>query len=172
MNIEETKPEADDEPPVPDTLEQLIREYDRMTIIGQRWIACWIDFFAMLVFLLLLDYSLGNELYRRLLPVWLLALALYFPVCEGIWGYTLGKLIGRVRVIDETGAPPGFAKALVRTLTRLIEVNPVLVGGVPAGIVVALSRRRRRFGDMLAKTDVVDAVALRTFLADGRRGLR
>jgi uncharacterized RDD family membrane protein YckC len=38
---------------------------------------------------------------------------------------------------------------------RLIEVNPFLVGGLPAGLVLLLTRRRQRLGDLLAGTYVV-----------------
>jgi len=49
-------------------------------------------------------------------------------------------------------------------VTRLVEVNPLLLGGLPAGIAVAMSRRRQRLGDMLAGTYVVrrkDLAAIR-----------
>lgn len=38
---------------------------------------------------------------------------------------------------------------------RLVEVNPFLLGGIPAGIAVALSTYNQRLGDMLAGTYVV-----------------
>jgi uncharacterized RDD family membrane protein YckC len=38
---------------------------------------------------------------------------------------------------------------------RIIEVNPLLFGGIPAGIAVILSRRKQRIGDLLAGTVVV-----------------
>jgi uncharacterized RDD family membrane protein YckC len=44
---------------------------------------------------------------------------------------------------------------MVRTLFRLIEVNPILVGGIPAGIAVLMSAHKQRLGDMVASTYVL-----------------
>jgi uncharacterized RDD family membrane protein YckC len=44
---------------------------------------------------------------------------------------------------------------VANALLRLVEVNPLLVGGLPAGIVAVLSPRKQRLGDMLAGTLVV-----------------
>jgi uncharacterized RDD family membrane protein YckC len=43
----------------------------------------------------------------------------------------------------------------VRTLFRLIEVNPILAGGLPAGIAVIATRGKQRLGDMAAGTYVL-----------------
>jgi uncharacterized RDD family membrane protein YckC len=79
----------------------------------------------------------------------------YFPVFEHIYGRTLGKLVCRVRVVDTAGARPSWGQACVRTLLRLIEVNPALLGGLPAGIAVLTSKKRQRIGDMAANTFVL-----------------
>jgi uncharacterized RDD family membrane protein YckC len=36
-----------------------------------------------------------------------------------------------------------------------VEVNPLVVGGLPAAIAVGMSHNRQRLGDMLAHTFVV-----------------
>jgi uncharacterized RDD family membrane protein YckC len=65
-------------------------------------------------------------------------------------------------VVDETGTPPGLIKALVRTALRLIEVNPLLAGGLPAaGFVAWAGPFRQRLGDLAANTYVVSARRLR-----------
>ena len=43
----------------------------------------------------------------------------------------------------------------MRTLLRLFEVNPLLLGGIPAAIAVLCSKNRQRLGDMLAGTYVI-----------------
>jgi uncharacterized RDD family membrane protein YckC len=53
------------------------------------------------------------------------------------------------------GRPCGVRESLIRTLTRIIEANPLLFGGLPAGIVVMSSERRQRLGDTLAGTIVI-----------------
>ena len=121
----------------------------------RRWLGAWIDFIVLLSFLLVPDYVLGNETYRATLVIWLSLLAAYFPVTEMLFGKTLGKLVTRTRVVNGAGNRPSFVQAIVRTLFRLIEVNPVLVGGLPAGIAVIASRSKQRLGDMVAGTYVL-----------------
>lgn len=128
--------------------------YD-FSIVVRRWLGAWIDFIVLLSFLLVPDYVLGNETYRATLAVWLGLLVAYFPVTEMLFGKTVGKLVTGTRVVDEAGRRPSFLQALVRTLFRLIEVNPVLAGGIPAGIAVIASRGKQRLGDMVARTYVL-----------------
>ena len=42
----------------------------------------------------------------------------------------------------------------VRTGLRLFEVNPLLLGALPAGVAILASSRRQRLGDWLAGTVV------------------
>jgi uncharacterized RDD family membrane protein YckC len=87
---------------------------------------------------------------------WLLVfVVLYYVVLEGLFGRTVGKILTGIRVVDtETGGRPGIVSALVRTLLRLIDgIFAYLVGF----IIVVNSDRRRRLGDMAAKTLVVRA---------------
>ncbi len=58
-------------------------------------------------------------------------------------------------VVNERGGRPSIGQVLVRTVFRLIEVNPLLAGGVPAGIVAAISKRKQRLGDLVANTYVI-----------------
>jgi uncharacterized RDD family membrane protein YckC len=128
--------------------------YD-FSIVVRRWLGAWIDFIVLLSFLLVPDYVLGNETYRATLAIWLSLLAAYFPVTEMLFGKTVGKFVTRTRVVNEAGRRPSFLQAIVRTLFRLIEVNPILVGGLPAGIAVIASRSKQRLGDMVAGTYVL-----------------
>src|SRR5262245_57935162 len=73
----------------------------------------------------------------------------YFLVGEGPWGRTLGKLLTGLVVRRLNGEPCGWAASTVRTALRLIEVNPLLLGAVPGGLLVMLSSRKQRLGDML-----------------------
>ena len=126
-----------------------------------RWVGAWIDLIVLALFLLVPDYVLGNARYQETIFVWLGAIILYFPVLEALWGRTLGKLLTGLVIVDKDGRPPGFLKALLRTLLRLFEVNPLLLGGIPAAIAVVASKNRQRLGDMAARTYVVRAKDLR-----------
>lgn len=125
------------------------------SIVVRRWLGAWIDFTVLLSFLLIPDYLLGNAIYRSTLAIWIGLLVAYFPVTEMLFGRTIGKVMTRTRVVDEAGRRPSFLQAMVRTLFRLIEVNPVLAGGIPAGIAVVASRGKQRLGDMAAGTYVL-----------------
>lgn len=145
------------------TAARISSTYDT-SIVVRRWGATWIDFAVLASFLMLPDWLLGNELYQRTMIIWLSLLLLYIPMCEWLFGRTLGKLVVFIQVVDENGNKPSIAQVIVRTLLRIIEVNPLLLGGIPAGIAVLMSKHRQRLGDMAAKTYVLkssDANALR-----------
>ncbi len=120
-----------------------------------RWAGTWIDFLILFSFLAVPEWALGNARYQDTLWIWLIAPIVYFPVLEGIWGRTIGKLVTGTMVVDKFGKPPGIWKVVLRTILRIVEVNPLVVGGLPAAIAVGMSHNRQRLGDMLAHTFVV-----------------
>lgn len=147
---------AYDENRLPVTVIGAARRQDAATIIIKRWAGCWIDLIALAVGLVAI-YGLFALIKLDLLGgvLGLVFLLGYFPVTEGLWGQSLGKLILGLVVVDEKGERPGLLRAAGRTVTRLVEVNPLLLGGIPAGITVALNDNRQRLGDMLAGTYVI-----------------
>ncbi|WP_459213671.1 RDD family protein [Paenibacillus kribbensis] len=85
----------------------------------------------------------------------LIAFFCYYLLLEGYTGYTLGKFVFRIKVVNGEERPPGFHKSLIRTLLRLIETNPVLMGSLPAVISVLVTATGQRIGDLAAGTYVV-----------------
>jgi uncharacterized RDD family membrane protein YckC len=79
----------------------------------------------------------------------------FFP--EWLLGTTLGKWLFSLRVRQVSGAPCTGGQIMARTLLRLFEVNPGLLGGLPAGIAILATERKQRLGDLLAGTIVVAA---------------
>jgi uncharacterized RDD family membrane protein YckC len=137
----------------PTTPEAFSRRYDS-SIVVRRWGATWLDL-IVLALLFVAPLALPE---RVQLPVYVFAAVIgvaYFPVFEHIYGRTLGKLVCRVRVVNAAGERPSWGQAGIRTLLRLIEVNPALLGGVPAGVAVLSSKKRQRIGDMAADTFVL-----------------
>ena len=131
-----------------------------VSLLVLRAIGAQIDILAILMLLIVPALLLGKErlndhVWDYIILFWLVALVAYFVVFEALWGRTLGKLITGTIVIDRNGRAPGFAKALVRTVLRLIEVNLLLIGGLPAGIALLVTKRHQRLGDLLAGTYVV-----------------
>jgi len=82
----------------------------------------------------------------------------YYLIQEGLWSTTLGKRLLGLRVAHLNGADCGWAGAAIRTVTRVLEVNPLVLGVLPGGLVVAFSKRHQRLGDMLARCVVVDRI--------------
>jgi uncharacterized RDD family membrane protein YckC len=78
----------------------------------------------------------------------------YFFVFEAVIGTSPGKLAFGLWVRRIGGGPCSFWQAAVRTLARLVEVNPLLLGALPAGVLILASSNRQRLGDMLAGTVV------------------
>jgi uncharacterized RDD family membrane protein YckC len=78
----------------------------------------------------------------------------YFFVFEALIGSSPGKILFGLWVRRIEGGRCSWRQAAVRTLARLVEVNPLLLGAIPAAVAVLASRRRQRLGDMLAGTAV------------------
>lgn len=79
----------------------------------------------------------------------------YFIVLEALWSRTLGKFLQGLVVRRLDGSPCDWGAALIRGVLRVIEVNPLLLGGLPAGIAIITTERKQRIGDLLAGTVVV-----------------
>ena len=118
--------------------------------------------------------TVGDSLYVATggrLVAWQLAAAvlgvLYYVVLQGKTGWTPGKRMVGIRVVDGNGAICGMRRAFVRYLPFLVPALIPAVGFI-FGALIALAefililahRRHQRMGDMFAKTYVIrqDAV--------------
>jgi uncharacterized RDD family membrane protein YckC len=81
----------------------------------------------------------------------------YFFISEALWSRTPGKYLQGLMVVDPSGGRCGWRRALLRTLLRVVEANPLLLGGLPAGVAILASERNQRLGDLAAGTLVVSA---------------
>ncbi len=79
----------------------------------------------------------------------------YYFLSETWLAATPGKWLFGLKVARLDGRRSGWFRVLIRTLTRLLELNPAILGGAPAAVVILLSKRKQRIGDMLARTIVV-----------------
>ena len=79
----------------------------------------------------------------------------YFFFSEALWSRTPGKYLQGLMVVDPSGGRCDWRRALLRTLLRLVEANPLLFGGLPAGLAILISKRNQRLGDLVAGTLVV-----------------
>jgi uncharacterized RDD family membrane protein YckC len=79
----------------------------------------------------------------------------YFFVFEMLWSRTPGKFMQGLVIRNVDGTRCKLKGHLIRTVARLLEANPVLLGGIPAGIAIFSSERKQRMGDALAGTVVI-----------------
>jgi uncharacterized RDD family membrane protein YckC len=133
----------------------IAQRFDLGSALVLRWLGTVTDLLLLGALLVIPIMTLGKAGAQAAMVVWAALVLLYYPIGEGLWGRTVGKLVTGLIVVDDSGRPPGIPKAIVRTLLRLIEVNPFLIGGIPAAIAVAASPRRQRLGDMAAQTYVL-----------------
>ncbi|RTE11186.1 RDD family protein [Paenibacillus whitsoniae] len=135
-------------------VEVIVSKY-RFGMIARRWGALWVDGVILWLLPAIPFLTLGESIYQNTLWLWIAVIFSYIFIMEGLLGWTIGKLLLGIRVVDEEGKVPGLLKSFIRTLLKIVEANPMLLGGGLAGIVSLVSKKRQRLGDMLAKTYVV-----------------
>ncbi len=83
--------------------------------------------------------------------IWLL----YFTYFEGTTGQTLGKKAMNIKVVKENGKKLEFVDAFIRSLLRVIDNLPgIYIIGI---ILVLITEKKQRLGDLAASTIVVKA---------------
>ncbi|MDX6383895.1 MAG: hypothetical protein QOK48_1468 [Blastocatellia bacterium] len=79
----------------------------------------------------------------------------YFFFFELLWSRTPGKFTQGLVVRNIDGTRCNLKGHLLRTLARILEANPILLGGIPAGVVIFSLPTRQRLGDLMAGTVVI-----------------
>ena len=134
--------------------------------LGGRALAYLVDLLVIFLFWVtaLLVYSIAGDLLHRLQEMSFgaqaLAVVLFFftgwaydVAWETAWGgQTPGKRLLGLRVVGGDGAPVSFVESLLRNVLRAIEVPLLYAPGV---LMVALTPRHQRAGDLVAGTLVV-----------------
>lgn len=130
-----------------------------MTIVGDatkaRVIAVFIDHLIAIALTLLVVAFVPESLPILKAVFFFLIYLAYFAVLEALWSRTLGKLFQGLVVRKLDGSPCDWKASLIRSALRIVEVNPLFLGGLPAGLVIVASERKQRIGDTLAGTLVV-----------------
>ena len=85
--------------------------------------------------------------------VFLFIIFAYFIFMEAYVGWTIGKRLLSIRVVDEAGNKIGLSKSLLRNLLRLVDGLPAL--NILGIVLIACSAEGQRFGDRVAKTYVI-----------------
>jgi uncharacterized RDD family membrane protein YckC len=125
--------------------------------VQARHIAAAFDLpFAMLL-AVVAGKMLDEEALALQAPVVAAAFLGYYFVFECLLCRTPGKLLTGLVVTQYDGTRCTWRQTLVRTLLRVLEVNPLLFGGLPAAACIVFTRDHQRIGDAVARTIVVPA---------------
>jgi len=81
-------------------------------------------------------------------------IVLYHPVCELLWGGSMGKLFVGLRVVNEEGNRISIQQAFIRVFTSVVGALIPLGVLVGAGAIL-LTKEHQRIGDVMAKTFVL-----------------
>jgi len=126
--------------------------------LGDRLIAVILDSVLLAALLLIAAAAIWWD--RLLIPPLAIAIGaplliifLYYWLLEGAFGATLGKAIIGVRVVGVAGTTGGFGAAATRNALRLVDGLPLYI---PGFFVALFSRSRRRLGDFIARTVVLE----------------
>lgn len=120
-----------------------------------RFIAAVIDNLMALVVMLLVVSMVPENLYVIKLSAIVLGYFGYFLLFEGLWSRTPGKYFQGLVIRKLDGSFADWKASLIRSALRIVEINPVLFGGIPAGLILISSERNQRLGDIFAGTVVV-----------------
>ncbi len=84
--------------------------------------------------------------------VFLFIIFAYLILMEAYTGWTVGKLILGLRVVDGSGGKIGLYKSVIRNLLRFVDGLPAF--NILGIVLIATSQSEQRFGDRIAKTYV------------------
>lgn len=85
--------------------------------------------------------------------IFLFIILAYFIIMEAYVGWTIGKRILSVRVVDRKGNNIGFQKSVIRNLLRVVDGLPIF--NLLGIILIVFWVDGQRFGDRIAKTYVI-----------------
>lgn len=151
-------------------------------VVSRRVFAYLIDGFAVFIVSAIVLWFFDNDWYKTgsqeevtisptenvtLSAVIVLFWIVQVMILEGLFGWTLGKLVMQLRVVRPMGQPPGPLRALVRYLAWIVDAFPYCLPLLGFGLILG-TNTHRRVGDMLADTYVIDVVYFgRPILHDG-----
>jgi len=135
------------------TAREVAESYDGKIVV-RRMKATGTDFIVLFLAIGIVGAVLKPRDTAAMLAVCALVSLAYYFVMEAVFARTVGKFLHGLVVSDE-GGKPSLAAVFLRTITRIVEVNPILFGALPAGLIANFSKSHQRLGDLLAGTFVI-----------------
>jgi uncharacterized RDD family membrane protein YckC len=99
--------------------------------------------------------SIDKEQYQLQFVLFACVYLGYFLVFESLISRTPGKLLTGLVIVRKDGSRISIRDAAIRTVLRVLEVNPALLGYATAAISIIFSKHHQRIGDRIAGTIVV-----------------
>ena len=145
----------------------------------KRLFAYFIDFFMLVIYMLSMLYllfggfSIGEGSYGFVLIVLVIPMLFYTMLSE-LWmnGQTIGKKIFKIKVVSLDGGEPTLGQYALRWFMRFYEwafiifflfwfngtwgILCLIVGGITSIIIISISPKSQRLGDIVAGTVVVE----------------
>jgi uncharacterized RDD family membrane protein YckC len=131
----------------------------RMLALLLDYIFMFAYFFALVVIAIILtDNNIDIfkwDISTIIFGILCLPILFYHVVFESLMnGQTPGKVIAKIRVINIDGSTPNFLSYFLRWALLLIDLQPVLYGGVGAFLII-FTKNHQRLGDLAAGTTVI-----------------
>jgi uncharacterized RDD family membrane protein YckC len=95
----------------------------------------------------------GLFIFDPICLAFLVIMALYMVLLEGLLGKTPGKWLLGLRVVGPDGKRPGLWKSIIRNILRSVDSLPTL--NILGVILILKSKERARCGDRVAGTRVI-----------------
>lgn len=95
----------------------------------------------------------GFIVFDPICAIFLIIIAVYFIVLEGLLGATIGKFVAGTRVVDLDCRKPGLSKSIIRNALRLVDGLPAF--SILGAYLIWRSREHTRIGDRVARTRVI-----------------
>jgi uncharacterized RDD family membrane protein YckC len=125
----------------------------------ERSLAALIDLIIVAVAAFIVLFPIGFSRFFFVVPglyilVFWLLLIVYGTYFDTTTGRSIGKDLFGIRTVDETTLKPlDFERSLVRNLFRIIDILPIFY--IIGTLVIVLDRRKRRLGDIAARSIVI-----------------
>jgi uncharacterized RDD family membrane protein YckC len=81
---------------------------------------------------------------------------LIFVILPGLKGYSPGKALLGIKLVNAEGRPPGVLRAFLRYILWIVDGFPYIIPNLVGFITALNSQRNQRVGDMAAGTFVID----------------